>query len=52
MTTMMATGNDDNNVDSNGTTGNKDNDDGNGARGDDNYDDDDGDNEMMAMAIA
>ena len=42
-TTRMATGNDDNNVNSDGTTGNKVGDDGDGARGDDNDGDDNDD---------
>ena len=39
----MATGDDDNNVDGDGATGNEVDDDGDGAMGDDNDDDDDGD---------
>ena len=44
-TTTMATGNDDNDVDGDGATGNKVNDDGDGATGDDNEDDNDGNND-------
>ena len=40
-TTTIATGNDDNNVNGDGTTGNEVNDDGNGATCNDNNDDDD-----------
>ncbi len=41
----MATGDDDNNVDGDGATGNQFDDDGNGATGDYNDDDDDGDDD-------
>ena len=44
-TTTMATGNDDNDVDGDGATGNKVDDDGDGATGDDNEDDNDGNND-------
>ena len=44
-TTTMATGNDDNDVDGDGATGNEVDDDGDGATGDDNEDDDDGNND-------
>ena len=44
-TTTMATGNDDNDVDGDGATGNKVDDDGDGVTGDDNEDDNDGNND-------
>ena len=51
MTTMMATGDDNNNLDGNGSTGNKVGADGDGVRGDNNNeDDDDGNNETRVTA--
>jgi hypothetical protein len=48
----MATGDDDNDVDGDGATGNEVDDDGDGATGDYNDDDDDGDKTTMATATA
>jgi len=48
MTTTMATGDDDNNINGNGATGNEVDDDGDGATGNANDDDDDGDDKATA----
>ena len=48
MTTTMVTGDDDNNINGNGATGNEVDDDGDGATGNANDDDDDGDDKATA----